>query len=701
MVDLPVRHLSVRVPWHDNHWNGTVCSHPRENGSCLVLTNIQTKDADLEEGLAGKHLKDLDRNNLPPCFSEKATFMCPDQLVRWVIHPYSSFHEDFSHYEYTPIKLPPFSFPAVPFRWMMKDSETKQSWTSKYWDLKYSAEKEPDLGFKNIWVQHHENQRNLLDTFRSAIKRGKSLSFFYAKHVPHSDTIDRVLIGVGFVKYIDEIQEYNYKQKISGKRSYIWEHVIQHSIRGNWQNGFKGGFLLPYHELLELQRKGATLDLESFVAKAPSREEFSYGTEHVINGIAIDALREIAGKLRKMEGPLDLTFDSQYRWIDDRVSELWKMRGPFPGLGPVLTAFGLNEGNFISLEIAEKIERENKDPLAVDPWELIEAMFDDPQRVLSEKLVKKVGKTICKAWKQIKPNRKAYIKLLSRFEINNDQAKAFFDEDSRTEFGIEDYTTEKLLENAYLLYEAGRRTGLDISFGAVEKGVLPTPKIGELFPLPEPSRVDDPLDERRLRALVINILEDAANEGHSLLPDYLVMQRANEMELEPPPNLKRHVLDAIDPFLAEKATVIEATGDLPRFYQLKRLTETGEVIRKFLVGMSSKGKQLKVNANWRELLDKHPRLGKIDPGLPVHPKTKEEKARQEKAACLEELANSRFSVLIGPAGTGKTTLLDVLCAHPDIAAGGNSQAGANRKGACQVRGFGKDFRAISFGTSKV
>lgn len=47
----------------------------------------------------------------------------------------------------------------------------------------------------------------------------------------------------------------------------------------------------------------------------------------------------------------------------------------------------------------------------------------------------------------------------------------------------------------------------------------------------------------------------------------------------------------------------------------------------------------------------------------------EEKAREEKTSALKELAESRISVLIGPAGTGKTTLLSVLCSQPEIAKG--------------------------------
>jgi hypothetical protein len=52
---LPYQHLSIRVPWHDQAWTGTVCDDPLANGSCLRLGRIskQRNDA-LQVSNAGK-----------------------------------------------------------------------------------------------------------------------------------------------------------------------------------------------------------------------------------------------------------------------------------------------------------------------------------------------------------------------------------------------------------------------------------------------------------------------------------------------------------------------------------------------------------------------------------------------------------------------------------------------------------------------
>ena len=53
-----MKHISIRVPWHDNKWNGTICQCPKNNPFCMMLHNIsERKDENKEETYAGKGLE--------------------------------------------------------------------------------------------------------------------------------------------------------------------------------------------------------------------------------------------------------------------------------------------------------------------------------------------------------------------------------------------------------------------------------------------------------------------------------------------------------------------------------------------------------------------------------------------------------------------------------------------------------------------
>lgn len=68
----------------------------------------------------------------------------------------------------------------------------------------------------------------------------------------------------------------------------------------------------------------------------------------------------------------------------------------------------------------------------------------------------------------------------------------------------------------------------------------------------------------------------------------------------------------------------------------------------------------------RRVIDKT--IGESDDGSALH--ADEEAARSEKASGLAELYKARLSVLVGPAGTGKTTLLRALVSISDVSAKG-------------------------------
>ena len=49
------QHISIRVPWHDHGWDGTVCQDPRGNNACLRLKNIyENRDDAAEADICGQ-----------------------------------------------------------------------------------------------------------------------------------------------------------------------------------------------------------------------------------------------------------------------------------------------------------------------------------------------------------------------------------------------------------------------------------------------------------------------------------------------------------------------------------------------------------------------------------------------------------------------------------------------------------------------
>lgn len=71
-----MKHISIRVPWHDNKWNGTICQCPKNNPFCMMLHNIsERKDENKEETYAGKDWNSLKQDQLPACIGENGGFM--------------------------------------------------------------------------------------------------------------------------------------------------------------------------------------------------------------------------------------------------------------------------------------------------------------------------------------------------------------------------------------------------------------------------------------------------------------------------------------------------------------------------------------------------------------------------------------------------------------------------------------------------
>ena len=430
-MSYPLKHISIRVPWHDTGWDGRVCAAPRLNGACLRLKRIaEDRDDAAEESVAGKSIKDLPQAKWPSCIAERVGFMAPFEYAREANHPYNRGPEtSHGHFKPTALRHPPYSAPAVPFAWMLR--EAMEAMGEEH-ALDVRAEREPDLGFKTQWIQEHLNQTALLDCFAGHLKPEHSLCFFYAKQVPFvEDTAGgRILIGVGRVQHVGAAQEYAYTTKdLNGKlRSMLWERMVQHSIRPD----FKEGFLLPYHAAIEKAAEDPEFDPAEIAAFSPADRllEFSHASQLVSHDGAIASLLACAESLRKTKGVLPGPWDQCLQWIDARLGELWKARGPCPGLGSALFAFGLEFGTFVARALAEKAGDN------ADPWPLVDKMFADPKKHLPARLAESIGKTLCSKWSRLPDERRALLKLVSRFELTREQATALYVASVACAYGI-------------------------------------------------------------------------------------------------------------------------------------------------------------------------------------------------------------------------------------------------------------------------
>ena len=189
---LPTQHLSVRVPWHDSGWNGTVCAKPGSDTACRSLARIAESKGDTAENkVAGYAFADLAPAELPPCVEERA------ELVERC------------------------GLGSQPVR-------------------------ETELSCDSAWIQELANQPLMIDNFFGAVRREESLCFFHAKDAPLSSSSARVIVGVGLVRSVGEHLDYEYTTTIEQAplRGVLWERNVEHPIRP----GFKDGFLFPYQQ---------------------------------------------------------------------------------------------------------------------------------------------------------------------------------------------------------------------------------------------------------------------------------------------------------------------------------------------------------------------------------------------------------------------------------------------------------------------
>ena len=608
----------------------------------------------------------VNEDNFPPCIAEKGTFLSPFEYTRELHHAWVGINKLYSDYLPAKYHHKPYSFNAIPFLWMMKGNAQDGHFSEKAetYEIDYNPELEQEideqLGFDgNKWVQHQDNQKALLDAFFGCLKKKESLIFFYCKHTPLSEPNQRVIVGVAKVSNISPILDYEFPAEYNGYRSYPWDRCVGHTLTEKNPDGF----LLPYHELIEHSQNNE-LDLTEYAVIASDFMQFSYASELVEHDTAIDSLLSMAEVLRKSEITLNKSYKDELKWIDNEISRIWDMRGAFPGMGSVLSALKINEGNTIAWEIEKYILAKDKDLLKTDPWTIFEESIENPKKHIIDRGEKLFNQTTQRIWKHTPKNKKEFYKILSRIQLNNEQAKTV----------LKNYlgwigSIDEIIKNPYLLYDKTRFRfkGL-LTYKQIDKAILPPPKFREAFTLPVESAMLDQLDERRVRSCCIWILEEGADEGHSLLPINDVLQQLENKVLDESFPINEDILLAQAESMLFNQEINLIGNDKYNFLKLERLIDLKNIITQKINKERVMKKVYGIEKDWLKIINEWPDMLKI--GVNNSDDADELLARKEKAEALRILCNHRVSVLIGPAGSGKTTLLKIFENIPEIQKGG-------------------------------
>lgn len=658
-----MKHLSIRVAWHDSKWNGAVCKFPSKNSFCLNLPRIyQKKDDQAEEALAGKHWNDLQDNQIPPCIGEGGGFMSTRKYSREFNHPYNKPRsKEIPHLALKPttIEVLPYSCFAVPYWWMLRSNQA----TIREWFPDIPHDQSPP--FPSSWVYTSKTQEALLKRFFEPIKEAQSLVVFYAKGSnPIDEDSRRIIVGIGNIQAKSKILKYETKADYTYP---LWDRLITHGIRPN--ESTSEGILLPYHEYLELPddfqlktKEGKKtkqdllneikLTLQETASRQEVIDEFAYGSAHVNDSsilVVLGKLRSIIERI-KDHGIVKDVWDHHLQWIDRQIGNVKESMGPFPSFGSALLALGFQYGH--SLE--EDLRNEKYLGVKDNPWDAWEdAIYGNIN--LGRKPYSADLPHFRDIWLNESNKRKNLLILLSRFELSEKQIKNWFDANTRNKLGYKSSDDEILL-NPYRIAELdeGDQENYPIAVETIDNGLFGDKAIqGEYVP-EKPQLVDSPLDTRRIRAIITQVLKRAAENGDTLLAINEITETINTLNLQRSTILPSNYIATNIEFIKEQISFID--GEEIQSLQLQKYNEIETYFRKVLIARAKKELE-PVNENWEKLI----KTVIANNGITFEETNpKHSAALSDQVTALKRLTGRKISVLHGPAGTGKTTVLGAL-----------------------------------------
>ncbi|KLE08547.1 hypothetical protein AF80_09605 [Aliarcobacter butzleri L355] len=639
------QHFSTRIPWKDNDYTGRIDNNPKYNVAAQVIPNIATsRNLEFEEENKGKSYAQLEVESVKSWITENAAFMSDTKLDLKLNHPYT-YNNMFKHFIETTFEMNPYSFLLRPFSWTLKENAYQRQ---QYYSFHFDKDKTEKMliGSRN-WVSHGESQKGIMDYFFSGIIPNRSLIFPYYKQVPFIEDNRRVIAGIGNILSKVEIHEYK-SDGSSNEKNYIWETNVAHSIRDDGTDGF----LMPYHEISEYARQNPDFDVTSVTLFEASgfRAEFSYAAEWISYDAVIDVLNQAKIVLKniaelKLKNANQAWVNIQLDYIDNQLKNVWNQRGIFPGLGASLSALNVKYG----FDIAKYIDTSKNDLISE-----LKLYFSGDKEIGDENLDESLADKEDEFNGLLNDkNKTLFFELLSRINLSVEQA-------IYTWMNFKNIATE-IIENPYLLYELTRKEKDEhqVTISQIDNAMFVNPYLQNQYPLIKPTKMRTESDRRRFRAMVIFVLVQAAKDGNTLLTYDHIIEKINKLPLDNKTDFQTEKIEGILEFLHEGGLYIDEEN---KYIKLREYQDYKRIV--IDVVNSRLKDDFSVEQSWRKIIDDQ--FGELE----EKNEENDELARDEKANALSILQSSKISVLLGRAGTGKTSALGIFASLEEIKSGG-------------------------------
>jgi exodeoxyribonuclease V alpha subunit len=524
--ELPVSHVTLRVAWHDNKWNGHICNDPKNNVYCSGFNSLlserirsrKEKNMASELKYAGQSLAEIDY--LPPCF--------------WSVNLFGN----------EPIKAK-HDNPAAP---NLVEIEEKLPARSMYsWPYAVSFTRSPkEKQDSGAYPKNLESVR--IPRFTAKLHAGESIAFMYAKFSnPLTEEDGQYLVvGAGVInsrqaaKDIPHFGPDSEIQSIKARPQSKYKYRNFPSINWAMQLRFEDSTMvrMPYHEYLDhaesmdARYRDATLDK---IKVAITEPELNWCFKYVAMDIGDDEAIYILTKMRKAlkdcreDAIVPLAeMDERIEKVEQLLALAWGNRSYFPGF-VALSRVLLNqqdEPNFPLEQFFRDFKLETE-----EPEERLRSMLENPKENTDSKPYAAAINNLTDKLDQFGFRVDDFLKLcllnLSPFQFERIlDGKLQLPLDKINDFDSDikrSHTTESIIQNPYLLNEDyqywsdshhdvyGEEMDAPIDLFKIDIAYFPDPRFKQRIDL---QREMGFRDKRRVRALVIRHLKALEGAGH-------------------------------------------------------------------------------------------------------------------------------------------------------------------------------------------